>query len=99
MVDLYGCTSRKEQYTGWRALPGAIVTPPPMSVEDAAKFMAGPIKVEVFLRSANLFRDRYRTLARELHPDRRNGQHTEEWATLQKAKSVLDSHFHRAEVK
>jgi hypothetical protein len=45
LADLYGVTSRGEQYAGWKMLPGPITAgpgaAPTMSMEDAARFAAG----------------------------------------------------------
>ena len=39
-VDRYGVTRRGEQYRGWAALPPPNITPPQMTLEDAARFVA-----------------------------------------------------------
>lgn len=39
-IDRYGITSNGEQYRGWAQLPGAIITPVKMTVDEAAVFVA-----------------------------------------------------------
>jgi hypothetical protein len=39
-VDRYGVVRRNEQYRGWVALPGPMVTPAVMTVDEAAQFIA-----------------------------------------------------------
>lgn len=95
LVDLYGVTNRGEQYTGWKALPNALVTPPPMTVEQAASFIravSGAMEASKIISDPAAFIFNYRVAAKKLHPDANNGQHRAEWTQLQQAKAVLDKH-------
>lgn len=97
-IDRYGISARGEQYTGWKALPGAIVTPAAMSVEEAARFVAmwGGDRVDyfVFAKTSKQGLDGlYRKAALRLHPDTYGGKTRPEWHQLQQAKDILDRHF------
>jgi hypothetical protein len=95
LIDRYGCTLRGEQYTGWRALPPPIVTPPPMTVEEAAEYVGkivGGIERRMLIIDREKFRDAYRTAALKLHPDANGASRNSEWLKLQDAKHVLDRH-------
>jgi hypothetical protein len=73
LADRYGVTKRGEQYTGWKALPAPLVTPPPMTVEEA----------QAFIRSNG---GDYRAAAKRLHPDA--GGSDEQWNKLQQAREL-----------
>jgi hypothetical protein len=95
LIDIYGCTTRNEQYTGWRALPPPLVTPPPMTVEEAADFIGkiiGGVKRELIVGDRDSFREFYRSAAAKLHPDANGASRNAEWLKLQDAKHVLDRH-------
>lgn len=82
LADLYGVTKHGEQYTGWKALPDAVITPPPMSVEEAT----------AFIRQHGASQDvaaAFRICAKKFHPDGRGGGDDVMWAMLQQAKEVL----------
>lgn len=97
LADLYGVTKSGEQYAGWKALPGPIVTPAAMTVEDAARFVAKsadvPNQAGRIVDSADRFADYYRIAAKRLHPDANAGATPPEWYQLQRAKEILDKHF------
>ncbi len=93
-VDRYGVTRIGEQYTGWKQLPGPLLTPPAMTVEEAAEFLtdgAGGWSVQVTTDYA-CYRETYRQLAARLHPDSPNGD-AAAFKRLQEARAVLDAHF------
>jgi hypothetical protein len=98
-ADRYGVTKTGEQYRGWAALPpGApLVTPPPMTVEQAAEFVAntvgaGPRGAANVVASPDTYATCYREAAKRWHPDRHGGTQHPQWAQLQQAASVLDAH-------
>lgn len=97
LADLYGVTSKGEQYRGWSQLPppgAAIVTPPSMTVEQAAEFVGlrTAESAEHVLRSPDSWRAAYREAAKLFHPDANEGTELKDWHQLQTAKAVLDAH-------
>lgn len=99
-VDRYGVTKRGEQYTGWRALPGAGGTSSAMTAAAAAEFLAtaagvGAGSVHLILGDRVVVEQVYRKAAKRLHPDIAGGS-AEGFATLGIAKAVLDRHHGRA---
>jgi hypothetical protein len=96
-VDRYGVTQHAEQYRGWNALPPAtpIITPPTMTVEDAARFVGnegGPVPWGDVMRSPDTFKASKRRASLKYHPDQNNGTERHEWHTLQAAVNVLEKH-------
>lgn len=91
-VDRYGVTKHREQYTGWRALPGAGASSVASSAEWAAQFIASASGKEVWgiLDDPDYAADAYRLAAKRLHPDA--GGSTEAFQRLQEAKRILDAH-------
>lgn len=93
-VDRYGITKRGEQYTGWKALPGAGGSVTTMTAEAAAEFVSracgGACSARALLQSVVNVAPAYREAARRLHPDA--GGSTEDFQRLQEAKRVLDAH-------
>jgi hypothetical protein len=92
----WGVADVAAMFAGFKALPGAIITPAQMSVEDAAQFIGallgiGPNWMNV-RDSADTYRTCYRTAAKKLHPDANGGETRPEWHQLQQAQAVLDSH-------
>jgi hypothetical protein len=93
-VDRYGVTKIGEQYTGWKQLPGPLVTPPAMTVEEAAEIVApvgGDFTIHAVIHDAGLYRQAYRARAAELHPDHNDGNDAK-FKRLQEARHVLDAH-------
>lgn len=94
-VDRYGVTKRAEQYRGWSQLPApdGLVTPLPISVGQAAIFLAkfsdnnGRIEA-----SREHFQSAYRVAAMKLHPDSNGGAIDDAWHMLQAAGDVLKKH-------
>lgn len=99
-VDRYGISKRGEQYTGWKALPGA-GTNGSLTLEQAARFVAvnadgasGRTEAEIadaaryVLTDPNLRGVAYRQAAKRLHPD--TGGDATEFARLQDAKRLLE---------
>lgn len=70
----------------------AIVTPPPMTVDEAARFVALHAGVEAvgILNRADDWRNAYRIAARKFHPDTNGGVQRPEWNTLQRAAELLN---------
>jgi len=95
-ADRYGVTAAGEQYRGWNALPPAIITPAPMTVEEAAQFIGHQLGMRngcpIFLTDVDMYRLNYRQAAQRWHPDRHQGVQHPEWNKLQQAKDVLDRH-------
>lgn len=96
-VDRYGVTRKGEQYTGWKALPGAGGTSNTMTAEAAAAFLATAtgemVTARALLDSRVNIAPAYREGARRLHPDA--GGSTEAFQRLQLAKAVLQAHHGR----
>ena len=91
-VDRYGVTKRGEQYTGWKALPGGVAMPGPMTVEQAAAeyIRMGGGDLGRLLRD-RVYRDMaYRRAARAAHPDTSGFDSTADFQRLQEARRVLD---------
>lgn len=96
LADLYGVTSRGEQYAGWRMLPGPITVhqgdKPAMSIEAAADFVArvdGLCTAATLISNAIQWRVAYRRVAARLHPDA--GGSSADWSTLQDAARLMDA--------
>jgi hypothetical protein len=95
LADLYGVTSKGEQYTGWKMLPGPITaTAKTMSIEEASRFVsgltAGAFAPEQIIKHRTVWTSAYRDAADRAHPDRESGS-AEVWGKLQDAKTLLDS--------
>lgn len=89
LIDLYGATSRGEQYAGWKQLPAA-TTLNGMTLEEAAAFV-GPGVQGAVLADIEVFKERYRHAAKQHHHDA--GGSTENWNRLQTAKELIEAHF------
>jgi hypothetical protein len=104
-VDRYGITKRGEQYAGFRELPaGATALPPAMTVDDAARVLAGAVPFDEHGHGwdgGDLMDDAdtvsrvsvsraYRLAAMVHHPDAGGDRAT--WDRLEQAKRVLDQH-------
>jgi len=82
-------------FAGFKALPGAIITPQAMTVEEAAEFLGGsnhPSVATVLMRDAETFKETYRSRAKELHPDANGGQTHPDWHKLQMAAEAMKQH-------
>jgi hypothetical protein len=89
----WGVADVASMFAGFKALPGAIITPT-MSVDDAARFVATWAGVTTGTVLDNkCFSDSYRAAARKLHPDANGGIERPEWHQLQSAKSAIESHL------
>ncbi len=94
-VDRYGATKGGQQYTGWQAISPPAPAAEPMTVEQAARFVAeqataGGLAFNIDEVLGGFLQDAYRAAARRLHPDA-GGSH-EAFTRLQEAKRVLDQH-------
>lgn len=97
MVDRYGVTQNAEQYTGFKALPPAGPTHDSiLTVEEAARWVASEAGIGPdaghLLTDSDIWRSVYRDVAQRHHPDRNSGRHTDGWAKLQAAATLLDAH-------
>lgn len=94
-VDRYGVTKRAEQYRGWAALPGPLVTPEAMTIEDAERFfcaqVGAPIESSRIRIDPEAFKYSYRAACLKVHPDSGSGR-SEVWNLLQQAADVLKRH-------
>lgn len=91
--SLYGVGKDGQQYRGWKRLPGggeAIVTPAPLSVEEAAAFVATASGVTTStVMDRNCLNQCLNLAALKFHPDTNAGRELPEWHKLQEAKEVL----------
>jgi hypothetical protein len=95
LVEETGIISRGEQYTGFKALPGAIpMGPATMTLEEAARELAAlsgvPERWQPMMTAVDTFRTLYRSLAARLHPDA--GGRIEQWHRFQQAAELLKKH-------
>lgn len=84
----WGVADIASMFAGFKALPGAIVTPAPMSIDEAYRFIklhSGAVNVIADFENA------YRAAAKKLHPDANSGNQLPEWSILQEAKRVICS--------
>lgn len=97
-VDRYGVTKRGEQYTGWKALPGAGESSTTMTAQQAAAFLStacgGNFGAAVLLTDRTSVGLAYRDAAKRMHPDVLGGSH-DAMATLSVAKRILEQHHAR----
>lgn len=95
-VDRYGITRRGEQYTGWKALPPALLTPPTMTVEEAAKVLQQHLpkgytsSVAEIIASAEMRKSVYRLSAKATHPDTNGTGNDAAFKLLQQAYELLE---------
>lgn len=94
----WGVADIATMFAGFKALPGSIITPAVMSVDDAAKFIANVVSpgesraVSDITQNPDTYRSLYRAAAKKLHPDANAGQTLNGWNDLQRACAVLDGH-------
>ncbi len=93
----WGVADVATMFSGFKALPGPIVTPAPMTVEEAARFILSHAPdsgygIDGILKSRDGFKSVYREAARKLHADPNGGVARPEWNNLQDAAAVLRSH-------
>lgn len=96
-MDRYGATRHRQQYTGWKALPGGTtheVAMTPTSAADLIVTMAGGIASEI-VRDQGVYRTKYRMAVKACHPDTNGEGFTDSFKKLQEAKRVLDKHHAR----
>lgn len=82
----WGVADVAAMFAGFKALPGAIITPT-MNYEQALQF----IKQSSGLAAVGTdnIRDAFRVCALKFHPDRNNGVEIPEWMTFQSAKELV----------
>ncbi len=95
LADLYGCTSRGEQYRGWAQLPAPVVATPPIFAgpTEAAHWMFEETKcgtLQGIIYSKENRATAYRVAAKKLHPDVAGGS-TEKFQLLEEAMKVLNT--------
>jgi hypothetical protein len=94
LADLYGVADAGQQFAGFRSLPGPLVTPAPMTPDEAAVWIGnegGPVPYQSVLLSADTFRACFRRAAKRFHPDVDPSQ-ADKWARLQQAQDTLNKH-------
>jgi hypothetical protein len=93
-VDRYGVTQSGEQYAGWKALPAMGESSATMTVEEAARWVAGHAGQSTIFVMANKenLESAYKDAARKLHPDSASGNH-DDFVRLGQALGVLRKHF------
>ena len=91
----WGVADVATMFAGFKALPGAIVTPARMTVEEAAAFLSvgQGVTSGKIMTDKETFRAAYRMKARRLHSDANGGQTHPDWSKLQQAEGVLAGHF------
>jgi hypothetical protein len=87
-ADIYGVTKSGEQYAGWKQLPGAIVTPPPMDADEAMEILRKFSGIPSTETAAP--RDHFRAAAMRFHPDKSGGHTNGEWLKIQAAWEVFN---------
>jgi hypothetical protein len=88
----WGVADVASMFAGFKALPGAIITPAPMTVEEAAEAIVGNDQacIRLMIQDADCFRATYRDQAKRLHPD--TGIGGDAWKEFQYAADVLKQH-------
>ena len=86
-VDRYGITKRGEQYTGWKALSGAIAMPAALTEDDAIAILHEHAPFAWDWDNPDEVREAYRTGAKILHPDA--GGDPEAFRRLTEARDLL----------
>jgi hypothetical protein len=91
----WGVADIASMFAGFKALPGAIVTPAAMTPTEAAHFVAkhSDVTWSVILESETWFEAAYRQSVKRLHPDVNGGAESPDWHSLQSAQQSLRSHF------
>lgn len=90
----WGVADIATMFAGFKALPGAIITPSAMTVEEATDFISeqtGANK-EAIRGQPDSFQACYRDAAKKLHPDANGGQERQDWHLLQQAAQALRQH-------
>lgn len=90
----WGVADVASMFSGFKALPGAIITPAPMTIQEAEQFICGAIggrhESSRLLIDPEAFKYAYRAAAMRLHPD--TGEGGNAWNELQRAAEVLKQH-------
>lgn len=94
----WGVGDVNAMFSGFKALPDATVTMPPMSEQEAAEFMARGLAAFAatdYLNGSKDFKTvwlsrAYREQAKRLHPDANGGVTSVDWHLLQRAKEILE---------
>lgn len=86
----WGVGDVASMFAGFKALPGAVVTPIAMTSDEAAAFIGKFVDKHPtqIVSSADVFKSAYRAAAMKLHPDRNGGTTTPDWNMLQQAEGV-----------
>lgn len=92
-VERYGIVRRGEQYVGFRAITAGPATEQPMTVREAAEFVADRayLDPDAVLKHWPYQGHYYRMAVRRCHPDTEAGT-PELFRRLQEAKRILDEH-------
>lgn len=91
----WGVADIATMFAGFKALPGAIITPASMTVEEAAQFIGkyGAESWQTVMHNRDTFNRAYRSAVQRLHPDRNAGVTPEDWHVLQRATEMVESHL------
>jgi hypothetical protein len=102
-VDRYGATATGEQYRGWTALPGAGMTTPTLSTNQASELLVRwsndnpseslvaslATKVRDNIESARVA---FRVAMKRSHPDAQTGGNNQKFTLVQEAGRILAAH-------
>lgn len=90
----WGVADIASMFAGFKALPNAVITPSPMTVEEAAAFFAQYYggNAPVIMASPDNFTSAFRTTAARFHPDKNGGSTPPEWHRMQQAADLLKRH-------
>jgi hypothetical protein len=97
LSGLYGVGRLGEQYTGWRALPPAIITPisPQQASATLAELAGSPEFGSAAYASKTVAANLYRAACKRHHPD--SGSNGGEWYRLQAANEALRA-YHESRI-
>lgn len=84
----WGVADVAAMFAGFKALPGAIITPVTMSSDEATRWIEEKTGVKII--NTDSWKQAYRMAAKRYHDDSNAGKSMPEWTTLQEVKGVLD---------
>lgn len=84
----WGAATAAEMFTGFKALPGAVVTAPVMSFDEAMEWVRRCTGIATHKENVQ---DAFRICAKKLHPDTNGGTIHPDWHVFQAAKQVIEN--------